>query len=154
MVVDICCSRKYPMSLFVCLFVFAFFKAACLAYGSSQATGYNQRSSRQPTANPQQSRIQAAPANYRSPILKPLNEARDQTLVFMDTSQVHYHSATMGTYPFFCIKEYSYNMTPASLTCKLELRIPKTPCSQDADLRPKNHLPEETSYSWSCHLVI
>ena len=30
-------------------------------------------------------------------ILNPLREARDQTLVLMDTSWIHYHRATMGT---------------------------------------------------------
>ena len=30
-------------------------------------------------------------------ILKALSKARDQTCVLMDTSQVHYHWATMGT---------------------------------------------------------
>ena len=30
-------------------------------------------------------------------ILSPLSEARDQTCVLMDTSQIHYHWATLGT---------------------------------------------------------
>ena len=39
-------------------------------------------------------------------ILNPLNEARDQTLILMDTSGVHYHWATMGTpvgHLFMCL---------------------------------------------------
>ena len=37
-------------------------------------------------------------------IINPLTEARDQTHIFMDTSQVHYHRATMGTpLPFICL---------------------------------------------------
>ena len=40
----------------------------------------------QPTAQQQQHQI-----------LDPLSKARDQTRVFMDTSQVHFHCTTTGT---------------------------------------------------------
>ena len=36
-------------------------------------------------------------SSWQCQILNPLNEARDQTLILMDTSQVRYHWATMGT---------------------------------------------------------
>ena len=36
-------------------------------------------------------------SSWQYQILSPLSEARDQTCVFMDTSRVHYHCATMGT---------------------------------------------------------
>ena len=35
--------------------------------------------------------------------LNPLSEARDRTCVLMDTSQIHFHRAMMGT-PFFILK--------------------------------------------------
>ena len=37
------------------------------------------------------------PQSQQHRILNPLNEARDQTHILMDTSQVHYHWATAGT---------------------------------------------------------
>ena len=49
---------------------------------------------------PQQCQIQAESMTYttaHSRILNPLSEARDQTLVLVDISQVHYHWATVGT---------------------------------------------------------
>ena len=41
-------------------------------------------------------------------ILNPLSEVRDQTRVLLDTSQVCYHWATMGT-PWYCISEKSFS---------------------------------------------
>ena len=60
--------------LFVCLF----FRAAPAAYGSYQARG--------------QIRATAASLHHSSQqgqILNPLSEARDRTLILVDTSQVH-----------------------------------------------------------------
>ena len=37
-------------------------------------------------------------------ILNPLSQARDQTWIFMDTSQIHYCWATAGT-PYISIKK-------------------------------------------------
>ena len=36
-------------------------------------------------------------------ILNPLNKARDQTRILMDTSQIHFHCTTMGTPKVFII---------------------------------------------------
>ena len=36
-------------------------------------------------------------SSWQHGILNPLREARDQTRILMDTSQVHYHSTTTGT---------------------------------------------------------
>ena len=46
-------------------------------------------------------------------ILNPLSRARDQTCVLMDTSQVHYHWATMGT-PF---KFFKWNLPASFFRC-------------------------------------
>ena len=38
-------------------------------------------------------------SSWQCRILKPLSEARDGTHIFRDTSQIHFHRATMGTHP-------------------------------------------------------
>ena len=79
------CSIIAGRLLFICLF-FGFFRAALEAYGGSQARGP----------------IRTAAASlhhswWQRCILNPLSKARDRTLVLMDTRQVHYRWATMGT---------------------------------------------------------
>ena len=54
------------------------------------------------TAMPDPSHICDPHRSSQQPwILKPLSEARDRTCVLMDTSQIHFHWATMGTLFFF-----------------------------------------------------
>ena len=88
-------------------FFFFLFRAALVAYGSSQARG----------------KIRAAAANlHHSPrqrwILNPLTKARDRTCVLVDASQIHFHWATTGTpevgslknYIFFLLRYNSWNI--------------------------------------------
>ena len=77
------------------------------AYGSSQARGW----------------IGAAVAGLRHSsrqhqILNPLNEARDWTHVFMDTSWVHYQWATAGI-PWV----FSWSLSPTSSTSHNQQRL-------------------------------
>ena len=55
----------YFIYLFIYLFsLFAFFRAALMAYGGSQARGSNRSYSRRPTPEPQQHHIRAESATY------------------------------------------------------------------------------------------
>ena len=89
---------------FVFVFVFVFFcifLAAPVAYGASQA---RVKSEMKPMAYvtaiamPNLRRIcDLHHSSQQRQILKPLSEARDQTHILMDTSRIHFYSATMGT---------------------------------------------------------
>ena len=46
-------------------------------------------------------------SSWHHQILNPLSEARDQTCILMDTNQIHFHCATMGT-PFFSFPPLNY----------------------------------------------
>ena len=70
---------------FVCLF--AFFRAAPMAYGSSQARGWV-RDTAASLCMPQ-------PQQHRIP--NPLSKVRDRTHILMDTSRILFHCATIGT---------------------------------------------------------
>ena len=78
---------------------FCVFRAAPTAYGnspygSSQARGRIRAAAYWPTTQP-----------YQHQILNPLSEARDQTRILTDTSQIHYQWITMGS-PHFQILLY------------------------------------------------
>ena len=93
-VVSLCCAKIIYMEwvkstilfCFILLNLFLSFRAVPAVYGSFQA--------------PSLIRDAAASLHHRSQqrqILKPLSIARDLNHVLMDTSQVCYHWATMGT---------------------------------------------------------
>ena len=90
--------------LFVCfLGLFLSFLGPHLRHMEILRLGSNQSHNCQPTPQSQQGGIWAVSASHTiahgnaGSILNPLNEARDQTLVFMDTSRVHYRWAMTGT---------------------------------------------------------
>ena len=72
-----------------------------MAYGSSQARGRIRDAAA--GLHHSQSNEESEPicnlyhSSWKRWILNPLSEARDETHVFMDTSQVHYHQTTTGT---------------------------------------------------------
>ena len=81
---------------FVCLFVFWLFRATLVAYGSSlvklvlQLPVYTTA-----TAAQDPSRVcDLHHSSHQCWIFDPLSKARDWTLIFMGTSQAHYHWAT------------------------------------------------------------
>ena len=82
----------------VVIFVFAFFRAASTAHGSSQASSWIG------TAGASLFNSHICDLHHSSQqcqILNPLSEARDWTHILMDTSQVHYYLATVGTPSIF-----------------------------------------------------
>ena len=122
------------------LFLFCFFRAAPAAYAGSQVKGqlratasklfYNTAATLHCSCHPTPqlpSYITATAtqgwsriATWRQcQILNPLSEVREQTGVFMDTGQVHYHWATVGTpensrYSWLLLKMciYTHTHTP------------------------------------------
>ena len=85
--------------LFVC-FVFLF-RAALVAYGSSQARGWIggvaaslHHSHSSAGSEP---RLQPTPHSRQHRILNQLSEAREPTHILMDTNQLHFHWTTRGT---------------------------------------------------------
>ena len=99
------CALDVTFFAFI-LFVISFlgrryiYRAACVAYGSSQSRDWISCSC-QPTpatATPGLSRVCNLHHNsWQCWILNPLSKVRDWTCVFMDTSWTRYHWATMGT---------------------------------------------------------
>ena len=96
-------EEKKIFPVFQIFFFLLFLKTAHVAYGSSQARD-------QIKSELQQSAYATARATQdpscvcdlchssgQCQIADPLSEARDQTWIYMDTSWVHYHWATMGT---------------------------------------------------------
>ena len=79
---------------FFFFFFFLAFLGLHLWYIEVPRLGLNQSCSRQPTPEPQTHQIQAALATYTT-----THRVRDQTHILVDTSQVHYWWATMGTPP-------------------------------------------------------
>ena len=86
-------------------FFFFFFRAPPTACGESQVRGRIQRCSHWPTPQSQQRQIWAASvtlhhSSRQCQILNPLNKARNQAWVLLDTSQICFHWATMGSSHF------------------------------------------------------
>ena len=83
-------------------FFFGLFRAAPRAYGSFQARGWIET----PAASLHHSHSDSGSKSCLWPVprqcwmLNPLCKARDGTCILMDTNQIHFHWATMGT-PFF-----------------------------------------------------
>ena len=84
------------------LLLFFFFRDAPIAYGGSQATGQNIElyllayATTTETQNPSYTcNLHHSSQQYR--IFNPLSRARDWTHVLMDTSQIHFGWATVGT---------------------------------------------------------
>ena len=91
------CDRILPLSF--SFFFFCLFRAALAAYGSSQAR-VKLEAYATATAIQDLSHICYLHHSWQQCwILNPLSRARDQTCVLMDTSQVCYCWATMGTPP-------------------------------------------------------
>ena len=89
------------MYLFLSFFLFFFFR---VTHGGSQAT-----------AMPDLSHICDPYHNsWQCQILNPLNDARDQTCVLMDPSQIHFCCATMGTPPNVSYYEWGWAYFPVS----------------------------------------
>ena len=98
--------------LFFILFYFCLFRAAPLVYGNSQARGWiraiaasNSNSGSEPCLPP-------TPSSQQCQTLNPLSEARDQNHVLMNTTQVPFHWARMGTPVnlFFTLQEIAVIM--------------------------------------------
>ena len=83
------------------IFYFCLFRAAPMAYGSSQVRGHIGAIAADLYHNhgmPDPSHVcNLHHSSQQCWILDPLIEARDRICVLMDTSQDHYHWATMGT---------------------------------------------------------
>ena len=97
------CLLKSSAHLIVLLFVcFLIFSGHALCIGSSQTRGWIELKLLAYTiAMPYPSCVSDLHwSSWQCWILNPLNEAKNQSCVFMDTNQVHYHWATKGT-PFF-----------------------------------------------------
>ena len=85
---------------FFFFFFFGSFRAAPVAYGSSQARGQLElqlQAYTTATAMPDPSRVCDLHHSSWCRILNPLNEARYWPRVLRGTSQIHYHWATMAT---------------------------------------------------------
>ena len=82
-------------------FVFLLFRAAPKAHGSYQArdwTGAAAASLHHSHSNMvSEPRLQPTHSSWPRQSPDPLREARDQTSIFMDTSQIHFHCTTMET---------------------------------------------------------
>ena len=89
----------FCFGFFVCLFVCLLFRAAFVAYGSSQLGVKSElQLPATATATPDPSFIyHLHHSSQQHQILNPLSEARNQTHDLMDTSWVCYHWATVGT---------------------------------------------------------
>ena len=110
--------RLVPASFFFFFFFFGLFRAAPVAYGGSQARGWigaKLPAYTTATAMPDPScNFDLCHSSQQCLILNPLREARDGTFVLMDTSQVHYHWATMGT-PIICVFKAPFLTLPSSI---------------------------------------
>ena len=111
-------SHSFLFLFIFFLFVFCPFRAAPMAYGSSQARGWigaaaaslhhsHSNTRLKPRLSPA-TQLTAPPdlscicdlhhSSQQHQIFNPQTEARDQTHILMDTSWVHYHWATMFPY--------------------------------------------------------
>ena len=100
------------MYIFIFIFcLFAFSRAAAVAYGGSQARrliGAVAASPRQPTARWDLSHVFDLYHSSRQRwLLNPLSKARDRTRNLMVPSQIHFYGATTGT-PSLCIYVFLY----------------------------------------------
>ena len=111
------CGSLFAFS-FVCIIAvtFSFFlsffvRAALTPYGNSQSMDWIRATAPgyvRATVTPDPSHIcNLHHSSRQSQILHPPSKARDQTHIFMDISQVHYHWATKGTLlPFHTNAQY------------------------------------------------
>ena len=89
-------------SLNFILFIFCLFRAAPMAYGSSQVAGLIRAAAANATATatPDPNHVCDLPhSSYQHQILNPMREARDWTHNLMVPSQIRFHCAVTGT-PF------------------------------------------------------
>ena len=99
------CTTTGTPRRFFCLFVCLFGGGAApeVAYGSSQPRGWIEAVAA--GLHHSHSNARSKPVcdlhhnSWQHQILNPLSEARDQTCILMDVSQVHYYCATTGTPP-------------------------------------------------------
>ena len=103
------------MEFFLIIIIFLFFglfRAALMAYGSSQARGQIRAVAaglRHSYSNPRSKpRLQPTPQLTTMPILNPLSEARDGTYILKDASQIV--PAEPGGVPEFLSSRNSRNM--------------------------------------------
>ena len=98
-------SFKYYSSYYYCLF-----RATSTSYGGPQARGrigaVATGLSHSPSDAGSKLPLWPTPQLRQCWILNPLSEARDQTHVLMDTSQICFRWATMGTPVFGIVKNY------------------------------------------------
>ena len=87
------------MRVFFLLFFFfaLLFRAASVAYGGSQGRGRVGATAAGLIHSHSNIRSKLCLPDSSWQILNPLSEARDQTYIFMDTSQIPFRCATMGT---------------------------------------------------------
>ena len=82
-------------------FFFCLFRAALMACGGSQVRGWIGTTAAVLCHSHSNSRsepcLQPTPRSWQRRIFNPLREARDQTHILMDASQICFHWATMGT---------------------------------------------------------
>ena len=92
-----------PLYLFIYLFLLS--RAAPIAYGSSPARGWIRAVAAGLCHSNKWSTLHLylhySSQNHLN--LNPLSEARDQTYIFMDTCQIHFHWATTGTSAVFLL---------------------------------------------------
>ena len=123
-------SGGYPKPLFfyfifllLLLLLLLLFRAASTAYGSSPvrdwigATAVGLRNSHSNAGSQQRLRPTLHFTAMQDP--HPLSEARDQTHILMNTSQIRFHCTTMGTLNFSFLNK---NWSPRS-TCILWLEL-------------------------------
>ena len=80
------------------IYLFCLFRATPAACGGSQVRGRTGATATTATATPDLSCVyDLHHSSWQHRILNPLSKARDQTCILMDTSQVHYRWARMGT---------------------------------------------------------
>ena len=107
------------LSFFLFFFFFCLFKAASGAYGSSQARDERELQLLAYTIAPaMQDMSQIYNLHHNSlqhGILNPPIEARSQTCILMDTNQIHYHQAIVGT-PFFLLSCFLITFIPSHIT--------------------------------------
>ena len=104
----VCSMLTSSESFSVFLLSFFFFRATPTAYGGSQAMGpigdvaASHSHSHSHSKTRSEPHLQATPPSWQCQILNPMSEARDQTCVLMDDSQICFHWATIRT-PFFLV---------------------------------------------------
>ena len=128
--------RKESSTVFWFLWgFFGLLRGTPVAYGSSQARGWIGAAAASLHRSHSNSGSNHVCHLYRSSqqrrICNPLNEARDQTRVLMDTSRVHYHWATTRT-PSTDVFRTQFNQTLKTqlLFCKLFKPKKKMKCFQ------------------------